>query len=553
MVFHPNYYGLICLGEGNGFWKSRDMGITWDLLCDFQNQVRYLQISYHNPEVIYADVVNKGLYRSTDGGSTWSQKPSLTNPPYGTSYWRGKLFFAISPYDENLIYACLQNGTWSQDIGKVFRSADGGTTWEDWTGSVSEYLKCLVVQPAATEEDLVYLFTNARNGNTAKVFYRKPGMADWAPFDNNYPVGTSVNMALPFYRDSKLRVGGNAGVWESPMQEQDFKPIINPWVEKSSYKCMLDTLYFDDHSILNHSGATWQWSISPEPGYVENYNIRNPRVVLGNPGSYSVGLTVTQNGQTYTKSLTDMVTTTTCPSIYDCNNPAELPKNEWKLIYADSQELNYPGYATMSFDGDPETIWHTRWSTGDDPYPHEIQVDLGRNYNVYGFTYLNRQDGENGRIKDYELYISEDSLNWGTPVRAGQFINTGAPQTINFDTAVTGHYFRLVALSEVNGNPWASAAEFTIVGCVEWPVGIDPEQAGSTLNAFPVPSDITLPSGDEFTYRIVSADGKIAGRGKLENPGDHCLLNLGNLKPGIYTVLLTTPENLTYRVKIMKN
>ncbi|MEI6455741.1 MAG: discoidin domain-containing protein [bacterium] len=555
MVFHPNYYGTIYLGEGTGFWKSTDMGVTYDLLNDFNNQVRYLQISYHNPDVFYADVVNKGLYRSEDGGNTWTLKPSLTSPPNGTSNWKGKLFFAISPYDENVIYACLQNGTWSEDIGKVFRSADGGNTWEDWSGSVSEYLKCLVIQPTSTEEDLVYLFTNARNGSTARVFYRKPGMADWVAFDDNYPVGTNVNLALPFYRDSKLRVGGNGSVWESPMQEQDFIPIINPWVEKSSYKCMLDTLYFDDHSILNHAGKTWQWSISPEPAYVENYNIRNPRVVLGNPETYSVTLSVTQNGVTYSKTIPGMVTATTCPSIYDCNNPADLPKNEWSLIYADSEELNYPGYATMSFDGDPETIWHTCWSTGDDPYPHEIQVDLGRSYNVYSFAYLNRQDGENGRIKAYELYISGDSLNWGSPVKTGEFVNTGAPQTITFDSAVTGRYFRLVALSEVNGNPWASAAEFTLIGCLEWPVGTDPGEVRSSLAAFPVPTEglvnVPMPSG-RLSFRILSIDGKTIEHGVIENAGDLYQFDFSSRKNGTYFIILTDTGNISYRIKVLK-
>jgi len=432
------------------------------------------------------------------------------------------------------------------EVGKSSKSVPASNS--DWT--------FLGPKETSSEKDLVYLFANATNGNTAKVFYRKDGMTDWDEFDNNFPAGMTVNLALPFFRDSKLRVAGNGSVWESPMSEQEFKPIVNPWIEKAFYDCMLDTLFFEDHSILNHSGATWQWNITPSPSYIDNSGIRNPKVVLGSPGSYSVSLTVTQNGQTYTKSITDMVTATTCPSIYDCNNPAELPKNEWKLIYVDSEKLNYPGFATMSFDGDPETIWHTRWSTGDDPYPHEIQVDLGKIYTIYKFTYLARQDGENGRIKAYELYISEDSMDWGMPVKIGEFNNTGAPQTIVFDTPKVGQYFRLEALSEVNENPWASAAEFSMVGCIEWPAGNDDVKAYSTMTAFPVPTNgivnIVLPSGNNFCYRIFSVTGLVIDQGVIENPSGSCTFDLGNHAAGFYFVTLTDHDGVSYRVKVVK-
>ena len=556
MVFHPNYYGTVFLGEGTGFWKSTDMGVTWDLLCNFPDRVRYLQISYSNPDVLYADIVNRGLYKSTDGGASWTLKPSLTSAPYGNSNWKGKLFFAVSPYNENVIYACLQNGTWSADIGKVYRSVNGGDTWTDWTGSLVDYMKCMVIQPSASDQDLVYLFTNATNGNKAKVYYRKDGMNDWAAFENNYPAGTYVNLALPFFRDSKLRVAGNDGVWESPMMEPDFTPIVNPWIEKAHYECMTDTLYFDDHSILNHTGASWHWSMSPAPAFFENPDVRNPKVVLGNPGSYDVSLTVTQNGQTYTKSVPSMVSATTCPSIYDCNNPAELPKDLWSLIYADSEEVNDPGYATMSFDNNPSTIWHTCWSTGDVPYPHEIQIGLGQLYWIHKFTYLTRQEGENGRIKNYQLYISTDTLNWGLPVKTGQFDNTSAPQTIVLDTAMPGRYFRLVALSEVNGNPWASAAEFSIVGCVDYPASAGSATECKGLTAFPVPTNgivnVSLPDGNSFRYKIVTSTGLVIEEGNIDTNSGSYPFYLGDKNDGVYILILTDTRGATYRIKALK-
>lgn len=556
LVFHPNYYGTIYLGEGSGFWKSQDCGVTYELLHNFPGTVRYLINSHINPDLFYADVVNHGLYRSTDEGYTWTLMPSLTSPPYGNASWKGKLFFAISPYSDSTIYACLQNGTWSADIGKVFKSADGGETWEDWTGSLTEYMKCIVVQPTSDGTDLVYLFTNATNGQAAKVYYRRGGMDDWADFSAHYPAGMRVNLALPFFRDSKLRVGGNAGVWESPMLEQEFTPVINPWVEKPFYNCMTDTLYFDDHSMLNHDGASWHWEITPQPAYISDANVRNPKVVLGSPGTYSVSMNVTKDGQTYQKTIPGMVTTTTCPSIEDCTNPAELPKNEWSLMYVDSEEVNYPGYAAMSFDGDPETIWHTRWSTGSDPYPHEIQVDLGNIYRIYNFSYLNRQDGENGRIKQYELYISEDNLEWGLPVSTGEFVNTAAPQTLEFTEGIVGRYWRLVGLSEVNGNPWASAAEFSMVGCTDIAFSNGAERKPEMLHAFPVPTNgqvtIPVPYGHKISYTVISASGQVISTGIIGQAGQNFSIDLSKQRPGTYYVRFADNAGVNYSARIVK-
>jgi photosystem II stability/assembly factor-like uncharacterized protein len=556
-VHHPNYYGTFFLGEGNGFWKSTDLGVTYELLYNFPGRVRYLQISYKNPDVFYVDVVNHGLYRSEDGGHSWTQKPSITDPPYGNSYWRGRLFFAISPYDENVIYACLQNGTWSADIGKVFRSTDGGDSWKDWSGSLNDYLKSIVIQPTQSGDDLVYLFTRGQNGIPAKVYIRKPAMDDWEDFSNDYPVGMHPNMALPFFRDSKIRVAGNGSVWESQLAEPSFTPILNPWIEKAFYNCMTDTLYFDDHSILNHEGAEWHWQITPAPQFINDPNIRNPKVVLGNPGTYSVKFTVKQNGISYAKTIENMVTTTTCPSIEDCNNPAELPKSEWELIYTDSEETaGENGRAINAFDNDPSTIWHTQWYWATDPYPHEMQIDLGDEYRLSSFTYLNRQDSENGRIKNYELYISNDKEEWGSAIKNGEFVNTGAPQSVVFEEPVVGRYMRLRALSEINGNPWASAAELGYIGCLNRYSNTEDKHTYAELKAFPVPSDgiffISMPPQSPHEYSVYNAQGSLIRKAYTDGRTDQVKIDLSGEKPGLYIIKFRSAQSL-FTAKVIKN
>ena len=79
-----------------------------------------------------------------------------------------------------------------------------------------------------------------------------------------------------------------------------------------------------------------------------------------------------------------------------------------------------------------------------------------------GLRYLPRQDGGsgavNGRIGQYEVYVSTDGTNWGTAVATGAFANDASQKDVR-STAKTGQYSRLRAVSEVAGNPWTSAAE----------------------------------------------------------------------------------------------
>ncbi len=119
-----------------------------------------------------------------------------------------------------------------------------------------------------------------------------------------------------------------------------------------------------------------------------------------------------------------------------------------------------PGYeAARAVDGDPATIWHTRWEPSAAPMPHFLVLDLGREIGVKGLTYLPRQDMDNGRIAEYEIHASMDGASWGEPVAAGRWSNDASKRTVHFKRPVRARYVRLTARSEVNGNAFASAAE----------------------------------------------------------------------------------------------
>ena len=143
-----------------------------------------------------------------------------------------------------------------------------------------------------------------------------------------------------------------------------------------------------------------------------------------------------------------------------------IPQDGWTCLFCDSEETNKP--PENSFDGDPCTVWHTKWDGADPPHPHWIMIDLDGVYDISGFRYLPRQDdNENGMIKGYEFYVSDvyvgnNPCDWGAAVASGTFANDQTEKTVSSDR-VLGRYICLKALSEINGGPWTSMAELNVL------------------------------------------------------------------------------------------
>ena len=132
------------------------------------------------------------------------------------------------------------------------------------------------------------------------------------------------------------------------------------------------------------------------------------------------------------------------------------------VAYASSQENGGEGAENL-VDGDLGTIWHTMYSITLAKYPHWVDFDAAEEKTMKGFVYIARQDGSNGRIKDFEIYLSNDGKNWGEPVMKGSFKNTADAQRIMFAKPHRARYIRLRALNEQNGQEFASGAEFQLI------------------------------------------------------------------------------------------
>ena len=65
-------------------------------------------------------------------------------------------------------------------------------------------------------------------------------------------------------------------------------------------------------------------------------------------------------------------------------------------------------------------------------------------------------------IKDYEFYVSSDIADWGAAVASGTWTAGKIEKQVSFDCTL-GRYVRLIALSEVSGNPWTTMAELNVL------------------------------------------------------------------------------------------
>jgi beta-galactosidase len=91
-----------------------------------------------------------------------------------------------------------------------------------------------------------------------------------------------------------------------------------------------------------------------------------------------------------------------------------------------------------------------------------VDIDLGEPKSFKAVAYLPRQDGPNGRVAQYRFAVSDDGTNW-TTVAEGRFPRSESRQVVPLKEPVKARYLRFVALSELGGQDFASAAEIDIV------------------------------------------------------------------------------------------
>jgi len=165
--------------SGGGIWRSTDGGTSFRPVSDDQDDLSIagMAMAPSNPNVIYAatgsDHVGYGVLKSTDGGAHWRL---VTTPAFARSIITR---IAVDPHDENVVWMAqwraLDSAGTLQPVRALMKSVDGGATWRSmFPGLINDFL-------IASDDGATILAGAARTTTigTGGVYRSTDGGASW--------------------------------------------------------------------------------------------------------------------------------------------------------------------------------------------------------------------------------------------------------------------------------------------------------------------------------------------------------------------------------------
>jgi photosystem II stability/assembly factor-like uncharacterized protein len=176
------------LSVGDGIYRSSDAGKTWTHLGlrDGQ-QIPALAVDPRDPNRLFAAVLGhpygpneeRGIFRSADGGQTW-QKVLYKDENTGGSD------IEIDPSNPDVLYACLwraRQGPWEDGNsyggagGGIFKSIDGGNTWNKLAGGLPEDIVQAYIAIAPSQPSRLY--SSLADNHTTHIYRSDDAGEHW--------------------------------------------------------------------------------------------------------------------------------------------------------------------------------------------------------------------------------------------------------------------------------------------------------------------------------------------------------------------------------------
>lgn len=193
---------------GGGIWKSNNGGASFKPIFDkYIQSIGALTIDQEHPEVIYAGTgesnmrnsvsIGNGMYKSTDGGENWSR--------IGLDSTEHISRIAISPKDANTIYVAAPGPLWSDSPHRgLYKSTDGGKTWTKLL-YIDVKTGCAEVLIDPVNPDVVYAsmwqfrrtpYSFVSGGPGCGLYKSVDGGKTWNKLTNGLPSGEIGRIAM---------------------------------------------------------------------------------------------------------------------------------------------------------------------------------------------------------------------------------------------------------------------------------------------------------------------------------------------------------------------
>jgi len=344
IVFDWQFWNVAYTGKDNQLLRSTDGGSSFMPLYTFTintaNKVLWIEQSFSDPHVMYVQVVVNNvswLLRTSDGGITWTQ---VTLPVAG----KRELNFTLGYGTPDEVWVAFEYGNNGQ---KVYHTVNAGSSWTNLTTSALDDVNIKAISCQAGTNGTVYIA-----GLDGLAWYRNNTMSDWQPMTDGLPLGIDPLRLVPFYRDSKLRLGTwNMAIWETDLRDTSAL-LANFSANYSSFYCPGDTISFVNHSVCS-GDATCRWLFPG--GTPSTSTVYNPRIRYLQPGTYDVTLIVTDGNATDTITRAGFITAspTEALPLSEGFESGILPPN-WKLHDNGNDGTNWAvtnkagGYGTSS-------------------------------------------------------------------------------------------------------------------------------------------------------------------------------------------------------------
>jgi photosystem II stability/assembly factor-like uncharacterized protein len=216
--------GTTALNPNTGIWRSTDGGTTWtntttkiSTIEDYSD----LAMDPADPQTLFAAVGSffgataNGIYKTTNGGSSWT---AAGNFPKGAN--NGNTKIAIAPTNDLVLYSSIANPL-TDGLSKMMKSVDGGVTWKQLTGvpnylgNQGSYDSTLAVDPSSA--DTVYAGGQAgpKGDGIDSIIRSMNAGAAWSDISlDSMGHGPHVDHhGIAFDAAGRLLDGNDGGIW----------------------------------------------------------------------------------------------------------------------------------------------------------------------------------------------------------------------------------------------------------------------------------------------------------------------------------------------------